>query len=115
MLKSKLLRIAQLLLVCAPLTFAAGEVMAKANWHTYQVLTKRSQRMRDMLQTELRFAAELPHIWWGVSVEDRDHGLPRIESIQNPDSLLNRTYEIGLSEFAHREQVGLLAYSPLMP
>jgi aryl-alcohol dehydrogenase-like predicted oxidoreductase len=41
------------------------------------------------------------------------HGLPRIVSIQNPYSLLNRTFEIGLSEFAHREQVGLLAYSPL--
>lgn len=41
------------------------------------------------------------------------HGLPRIVSIQNPYNLLNRTYEIGLAEFAHREQVGLLAYSPL--
>jgi aryl-alcohol dehydrogenase-like predicted oxidoreductase len=41
------------------------------------------------------------------------HNLPRIVSIQNPYNLLNRTYEIGLAEFAHREQVGLLAYSPL--
>ncbi|MCG3201574.1 MAG: Protein tas [Gammaproteobacteria bacterium] len=40
-------------------------------------------------------------------------GLPRLESIQNPYSLLNRTFEIGLAEIAHREQVGLLAYSPL--
>ncbi|GAA5786635.1 oxidoreductase [Chitiniphilus shinanonensis] len=40
-------------------------------------------------------------------------GLPRIASIQNPYSLLNRTFEIGLAEFSHREQVGLLAYSPL--
>jgi aryl-alcohol dehydrogenase-like predicted oxidoreductase len=40
-------------------------------------------------------------------------GLPRIASIQNPYSLLNRTFEIGLAEIAHREQVGLLAYSPL--
>jgi aryl-alcohol dehydrogenase-like predicted oxidoreductase len=40
-------------------------------------------------------------------------GVPRIASIQNPYSLLNRTYEIGLAEFSHREQVGLLAYSPL--
>ncbi len=39
--------------------------------------------------------------------------LPRIVSIQNPYSLLNRTYEIGLAEFSHREQIGLLAYSPL--
>lgn len=41
------------------------------------------------------------------------HNLPRIQSIQNPYSLLNRSFEIGLAEFAHREQVGLLAYSPL--
>ena len=34
-------------------------------------------------------------------------------SIQNPYKLLNRTFEIGLAEIAHREQVGLLAYSPL--
>lgn len=40
-------------------------------------------------------------------------GLPRIVSIQNPYSLLNRTFEIGLAEVAHRERVGLLAYSPL--
>lgn len=40
-------------------------------------------------------------------------GLPRIVSIQNPYNLLNRTFEIGLSEIAHREQVGLLAYSPM--
>ncbi|MAJ90615.1 MAG: NADP(H)-dependent aldo-keto reductase [Legionellales bacterium] len=53
---------------------------------------------------------------WGLSEYLRianDKGLPRIVSIQNPYNLLNRTFEIGLSEFAHREQVGLLAYSPL--
>jgi len=40
-------------------------------------------------------------------------GLPRIASIQNPYNLLNRSYEIGLAEISCREQVGLLAYSPL--
>jgi len=40
-------------------------------------------------------------------------GLPRIVSIQNPYNLLNRSFEIGLAEVAHREDVGLLAYSPL--
>jgi aryl-alcohol dehydrogenase-like predicted oxidoreductase len=40
-------------------------------------------------------------------------GLPRIETVQNPYSLLNRTYEIGMAEISHREDVGLLAYSPL--
>ena len=43
----------------------------------------------------------------------KEKELPRIVSIQNPYNLLNRTFEIGISEFAHREQVGLLAYSPL--
>ena len=56
--------------------------MATANWHTYQVLTKRSERLRDLLRTGLRFAADEPHIWWGVSVEDRKHGLPRIEHLR---------------------------------
>lgn len=40
-------------------------------------------------------------------------GLPRVQSIQNAYNLLNRAYEVGLSEVSHREQVGLLAYSPL--
>ncbi len=43
----------------------------------------------------------------------RELSLPRIVSVQNPYSLLNRTFEVGNAEIAHREQVGLLAYSPL--
>ncbi len=39
--------------------------------------------------------------------------LPRVASIQNPYSLLNRSFEIGLAEIAWREEAGLLAYSPL--
>lgn len=53
---------------------------------------------------------------WGVMHALRlaeQNGLPRIESIQNPYHLLNRTYEIGLSEISIRERCGLLAYSPL--
>lgn len=40
-------------------------------------------------------------------------GLPRVASVQNPYNLLNRSFEVGLAEVAHREDVGLLAYSPL--
>ncbi len=40
-------------------------------------------------------------------------GLPRIVSIQNPYSLLNRSYEVGLAEISHLENIPLLAYSPL--
>ncbi len=59
-----------------------ARVMQFAHWHTFQVLTKRSQRMRDLLQTKLRFAASSGHIWWGVSVENRKHGLPRVEHLR---------------------------------
>lgn len=61
---------------------AVVSVMRVARWHTYQVLTKRSTRMRDLLRGPLAEAAFDPHIWWGVSVEDRKHGLPRIEDLQ---------------------------------
>lgn len=40
-------------------------------------------------------------------------GLPQPVSVQNPYNLLNRSYEVGMAECSHREQVGLLAYSPL--
>jgi aryl-alcohol dehydrogenase-like predicted oxidoreductase len=53
---------------------------------------------------------------WGLSEYlrlARAHGWPRVCAIQNPYSLLNRSFEVGLAEFAHREDVGLLAYSPL--
>lgn len=52
---------------------------------------------------------------WGVSEHlrlSREHGWNRIASIQNPYNLLNRTFEIGLSEFVHRGKISLLAYSP---
>jgi protein gp37 len=60
---------------------AVATVMVKAKWHTYQVLTKRSARMASLLGGCLRFAAESPHIWWGVSVENRKYGLPRIRDL----------------------------------
>ncbi len=65
---------------------AVAQVMVAAKWHTYQVLTKRSERLRELLNTKLRFAAEQRHIWWGVSVEDKKYGLPRIEDLRNADA-----------------------------
>jgi protein gp37 len=56
--------------------------MQAANWHTYQVLTKRAERLEALLNTVLQEAASAPHIWWGVSVENRKHGLPRIEHLR---------------------------------
>jgi len=64
---------------------AAFEVMAAADWHTYQILTKRPERMRKMLKADLEFAADLSHIWWGVTVENKQHGLPRLGCLQECD------------------------------
>ncbi|MBS1145632.1 MAG: aldo/keto reductase [Proteobacteria bacterium] len=53
---------------------------------------------------------------WGIMEFTRlaaEHGLPHIVSTQNAYSLLNRTFETGLAEVCHRQQVGLLAYSAL--
>jgi protein gp37 len=57
-------------------------VMSDAHWHKFQVLTKRSERMRDLLNTKLDLFAPLKYIWWGVSVENQKHGLPRIQHLQ---------------------------------
>jgi protein gp37 len=59
-----------------------ARIMARANWHTYQVLTKRADRLAELLDGKLRFAANLPHIWWGVSVENRAYGVPRIGQLR---------------------------------
>jgi len=59
-----------------------ASVMASANWHTYQVLTKRSERLLYMLNGPLQFVTSSRHIWWGVSVEDVKHGLPRINHLR---------------------------------
>lgn len=58
------------------------DVMREADWHTYQVLTKRSRRMRTVLSGELIDAGRLPNVWWGVSVEDQQHGKPRIDDLR---------------------------------
>ena len=58
-------------------------VMRLARWHTYQVLTKRSDRLRDLLTSTLRDGAQEAHIWWGVSVENKKHGFPRIADLRS--------------------------------
>lgn len=59
-----------------------ASIMQRASWHTYQVLTKRADRMVALLADPLAFAARLPNVWWGVSVEDRTYGLPRLEILR---------------------------------
>jgi protein gp37 len=58
------------------------EVMAAANWHTYQLLTKRADRMEAVVTSLPRHLQRLPHVWLGVSVENKKYGLPRIEHLR---------------------------------
>lgn len=53
---------------------------------------------------------------WGISrfiEESKYNNLPKISTVQNPYSLLNRLFEVGSSEICFRENIGLLAYSPM--
>lgn len=61
---------------------AVAKTMLEANWHTYQVLTKRADRLQRLLTTKLERAANAAHIWWGVSVEDKKYGIPRIAHLR---------------------------------
>lgn len=53
---------------------------------------------------------------WGIMqflAAAKTYHLPTVVSVQNPYSLLNRSYEVGCAEISHRENIGLMAYSPL--
>ena len=63
-----------------------GRVMQGAEWHTFQVLTKRHERLRSLLNAELDWMGSLSNVWWGVSVEDREHGLPRVDSLRSTNA-----------------------------
>ena len=79
-----------------------ADIMLQADWHIYQVLTKRSDRLRRMLDDQLSTHASRSHIWWGVSVEDRKHGLPRIEHLrQSPATVRFLSIEPLLEDLGH--------------
>ena len=61
---------------------SVGRVMKEADRHVYQILTKRHQRLQSLLSGELKWLSTLPHVWFGVSVEDRRSGIPRIEALR---------------------------------
>jgi protein gp37 len=63
-----------------------GRVMCAADWHIYQVLTKRPERMCHAFDNVLRESASARHIWWGVSVENRKHGLPRVKRLRSTNA-----------------------------
>ena len=86
----------------------------KGDWNKFEdVLGNLQKFVKDGKIREVGLSNETP---WGVSKYlelAKEKNLPRMMSIQNPYSLLNRTYEIGLAEVSIRDEIGLLAYSPL--
>lgn len=76
------------------------------------------ETLRDLIaEGKIRHVGLSNETPWGTMrylEESKVHqDLPRMRTIQNPYSLLNRLFEVGLSEISMREQIGLLAYSPL--
>ena len=97
-------------------TFGQRGYIHKPDEHTTPI-EETLEALQALIQSgKVRHVAVSNETPWGLSRFlhlSETRGLPRVASIQNPYSLLNRTFEIGLSEIALREQVGLLAYSPL--
>ncbi len=84
------------------------------NWNKFEDVLGNLKKFVD--SGKIRHVGLSNETPWGVSkfLElSREKNLPRMEAIQNPYSLLNRSYEVGLAEISVRENIGLLAYSPL--
>ena len=86
----------------------------KENWNKFEdILYSLDQIIKS---GKVRYIGLSNETAWGLSkfLEiSKIKSLPRMLSVQNPYSLLNRTYEVGLAEISIREKSGLLAYSPL--
>ena len=65
-----------------------GRVMKDVRRHTYQVLTKRHDRMRSLLNGGLSWMGDLPNVWFGVSVENRHQGLPRLDALRETSAVV---------------------------
>ena len=89
-------------------------IKEKEDWNKFEDVLGNLQKFVDEGKIrEIGLSNETP---WGVSKYlelSKEKKLPRMMSIQNPYSLLNRTYEVGLAEISVRDEIGLLAYSPL--
>tara|TARA_B100000959_G_scaffold63257_1_gene66710 strand:+ start:78 stop:1124 length:1047 start_codon:yes stop_codon:yes gene_type:complete len=84
------------------------------NWSSFENILKVLKKFID--QGKIRYIGLSNETPWGFSKFlqiAKEQKLPRMVSVQNPYSLVNRSYEIGMSEISMREKVGLLAYSPL--
>ena len=91
-----------------------GYTHKENDWNQFEdVLGNLEKFIDDGKIREIGLSNETP---WGVSnylEKSKQKKLPRMMSVQNPYSLLNRTYEVGLAEISIRDEIGLLAYSPL--
>jgi aryl-alcohol dehydrogenase-like predicted oxidoreductase len=92
-----------------------GLVKTDENWQEnfFEVLSIYDDLIKEGKIKHIGVSNENPYGVMKFLNEAEKHNLPRIVSIQNPYSLLNRLFEVGLSEITMRENVGLLAYSPL--
>ncbi|MGG7036552.1 MAG: aldo/keto reductase [Flavobacterium sp.] len=92
-----------------------GMVGIDTQWkdNFFEVLTIFDGLIKEGKLKHIGVSNENPYGVMRFLQESERHNLPRIVTIQNPYSLLNRLYEVGLSEMCMRENVGLLAYSPL--
>ena len=91
-----------------------GYVHKEKNWNQFEdVLGELNKYIKAGKIRYVGLSNETP---WGALnflQLSKDKNLPRMMSIQNPYSLLNRSYEVGLAEVSIREKIGCLAYSPL--
>lgn len=95
-----------------------GELMYEQQEHEQQTpILETLEALAEVIrQGKVRYIGISNETPWGMMKYlqlAEKHGLPKIVSVQNPYNLLNRSFEVGMSEICHREEVPLLAYSPL--
>ena len=91
-----------------------GYTHKENNWNEFEDVLENLKKYIDI--GKIRYVGLSNETPWGVMNYlklSKDKNLPRMMSIQNPYSLLNRSYEVGLAEISIREKIGCLAYSPL--
>ena len=84
------------------------------SWNSFESILNTLKKFID--QGKIRYIGLSNETPWGFSKYleiAKEKNLPKVVSVQNPYSLVNRTYEVGMSEISIRERAGLLAYSPL--
>ena len=91
-----------------------GYTHKENSWNEFEDILDNLKKYID--SGKIRYVGLSNETPWGVMKYlklSKDKNLPRMMSIQNPYSLLNRSYEVGLAEISIREKIGCLAYSPL--